>query len=95
MQWLFDMFSGTSTGSLLSGAMAVFDDKQHPKDNLKNGFKRPLYWGSDATSIYQDASPLIFRYNGVAPVIKALVIIASIILISFLCYLLGNRMYYR
>ena len=40
MQWLFDMFSGTSTGSLLSGAMAVYETEVHPDDKLGD-FKRP------------------------------------------------------
>ena len=94
MQWLYSMFSGTSTGSLLSGAMAVFNETGNAKDNLK-GFKRPQYWGADATDIYEKTSPLIFRYNGLASVIKVLYYMAIIAFISGVSYLIGNRCYFR
>ena len=88
------MFSGTSTGSLLSGAMAVYDDKVNPKDKLGD-FKRPLYWGSDATSIYQKAAPLIFRSNGMGVAIKILAYMGIIIFVSGACYWMGNFCYDR
>lgn len=88
------MFSGTSTGSLLSGAMAVYNETGNSKDNLK-GYKRPEYWGSDATFIYQDAAPLIFRYNGLATVVKVLYYLAIIAINTGVSFLLGKRLYDR
>ena len=88
------MFSGTSTGSLLSGAMAVYDDEVNPKDKLGD-FKRPKYWGSEATSIYQDAAPMIFRSNGMGIAIKILAYMGIIIFVSGACFLMGNFCYNR
>jgi hypothetical protein len=95
MQWLFDMFSGTSTGSLLSGAMAVYNTTVKPKDDLKDGFKRPAYWGSDATGIYQKSAPDIFTFNGMAVVVKFLYYLAFLVVFSVAFYLIGNRCYNR
>ena len=88
------MFSGTSTGSLLSTAMALPSDETNPKDNLK-GFTRPYKWASDATEIYTGGAKDIFRSNAMGTFVKVLYYIAFIAVFGGAFYLGGNRCYNR
>lgn len=64
MMWLFDMFSGTSTGSLLSTALAVKSDGTNiHKDDDYKGLAEPQYWADECTEIYATGAPDIFRDN--------------------------------
>jgi hypothetical protein len=94
MQWLYQMFSGTSTGSLLSTAMSLSSDEVNPKDNLK-GFKRPYKWASDATEIYTSGAPDIFRSNAMGGFVKFLYYVAFIAVFGGISYLGGHRCYHR
>jgi len=51
MMNLFDMMSGTSTGSILSTALSL------PSDTNKS---EPKFWAHDALEIYEDNGPEIF-----------------------------------
>jgi patatin-like phospholipase/acyl hydrolase len=51
MKDLFDMFSGTSTGSILSAGMSLA--------KVKGGIE-PKYWADDIRNIYIDNSKKIF-----------------------------------
>jgi patatin-like phospholipase/acyl hydrolase len=51
MKDLFDMMSGTSTGSILATSLAI------PKTV---GSNEPMFWASDAVKIYADGGPDIF-----------------------------------
>ena len=88
------MFSGTSTGSMLSTAMALPSDETNPKDNLK-GFKRPYKWASEAAEIYTGGAPDIFRSNAMGVFVKVLYFIAFIAVFGGIFYLAGNRCYHR
>jgi len=51
MMDLFDMMSGTSTGSILSTALSLIKAENRSE---------PLFWAGDALGIYEDAGPIIF-----------------------------------
>ena len=53
MKDMFDMLSGTSTGSIMSAGFSLADDQGNPE-----------YWASDIKAVYIDNADQIFLING-------------------------------
>lgn len=51
---LFDMFAGTSTGSIASSGLCIREDP-------KNQTSSPRFWASGVLGIYVDGRPVIFQ----------------------------------
>ena len=51
---LFDMFAGTSTGSIASSGLCIREDP-------KNATSNPRFWASGVLDIYVNGRPLIFQ----------------------------------
>lgn len=83
MKDLFDMMSGTSTGSILTTGLSV-QSKQ--KDV-------PLYWGKDCVKIYIDGGPMIFQQNKLGRSFQYLCYIGFVILFTSLFYCWGRSRY--
>lgn len=85
MKDLFDMLSGTSTGSILSGGLSIG----------KNGDKEePMFWADDIRSIYElDAEKKIFKKTWWKTALNYLIplLIFAIFIIVF--YLIGKWRY--
>jgi patatin-like phospholipase/acyl hydrolase len=54
MKDIFDMFSGTSTGSIMSAGFSL------SYKNETDGVYYPKYWGEEIRNIYIDNSSTIF-----------------------------------
>lgn len=85
MKDLFDMMSGTSTGSILSAGLSVREGPSRPN--------YPKYWAMDAVKIYIDGGPIIFQQNKVGKSVKVLCYIFSIIVCGLLFFYCGLRKY--
>lgn len=64
MKDLFDMMSGTSTGSMLASAMSV---------HKKGEENEPFFWASEMIDFYQDNAPNIFKKNYLGAVTQFLI----------------------
>ena len=82
MSNLFDMFAGTSTGSMISAALSL------PMDDDKT---QPKYWARDTVNIYKLEAPVIFTKNGVDFYREILCYTIFIIVFSSLFFFIGTR----
>lgn len=84
MKDIFDMFAGTSTGSILATAMSV------PK---VVGGRDPRFWADDALDIYMKGGVIIFKQNEFGAWLYVLTYSFYIIFMSALFYLIGKCVY--
>jgi hypothetical protein len=76
---LFDMFAGTSTGSILASALSL---------KSTTNSSEPRYWATDANMIYVDSAPVLFAKNGVSKFFEVIcycVFISAFAATFFLC----------
>ena len=76
---LFDMFAGTSTGSILASALSL---------KSTTNSSEPRYWATDANMIYVDSAPILFAKNGVSKFFEVIcycVFISAFAATFFLC----------
>lgn len=78
------MMSGTSTGSILAGALAVHGDGSPDE---------PKFWAKEAVQIYIDGGPIIFDQNKVGKAMQSLCYIGFVIVFTGLFFLYGNYRY--
>ena len=84
MKDLFDMMAGTSTGSILATALAI-PDPDHPT--------YPKFWASEATAIYIDSGPIIFRQSSLGRFWQVTCYITIVCLFTGLFYCCGSSRY--
>lgn len=81
---LFDMFAGTSTGSILASALSL----KHPDNSSE-----PQYWATDANMIYVNSAPILFAKNGVSKFFEYMCYAIFISVFAVLFFLLGRHKY--
>lgn len=88
MKDLFDMMSGTSTGSIISAGLS------YPKDT--RGFEKnawiPMYWGFDIIDIYSNKGEFIFKKKeGINKGLRAFLMILYMTIFAGIGFYLGRR----
>ena len=84
MAELFDMVSGTSTGSLLATSIVL----PHPDDPKKNKF-----WAEDAIKIYTERGGDVFQTFGISNTARLLGTLIFALLGGALGYCIGIKIY--
>ena len=85
MSELFDMVSGTSTGSLLAAAIVLPNKSSDPLTNY--------YYASDGVDVYSEFAPKIFQKNDLKAALKSIAIAGSALFGALIGYLLGINCY--
>lgn len=88
MKDIFDMLAGTSTGGILSAALALPSDKLNPVPYKGKHLPLPKFWAGDCVQIYTKGGPDIFRQNGLSTFMEWLFYIFIVLLFTstFYCY---------
>ena len=61
MKDIFDMITGTSTGSILATALSISSDEPNPIKYKGKENPLPKYWGQECVNIYTGGGDKIFR----------------------------------
>ena len=88
MQDLFDMFAGTSTGSILAAALS-----QAYNATATDETRQPKFWSEAIRNIYIDKRNDIFLKNGAGVATKVFAFLISFVGLCLLFYACGNRKY--
>lgn len=84
MKDIFNMFSGTSTGSIMSSGFSL---------TYKNGnLMYPKYWAEDIRNVYIDNAPVIFKKNFLKRFWNFLIYLLYFVIFGVTFYFAG---YYR
>ena len=83
MHTLFDMMSGTSTGSIITGMLTAPSDKPNT----------PKYTAQDVITLYSTRGNELFQSTAFPTWAAALIAIFSMILLGYLTFLLGKWLY--
>jgi patatin-like phospholipase/acyl hydrolase len=78
---LFDMFTGTSTGSILATALSLKDpnNKEYPK-----------YWANDAEEIYINSASKLFKQKTVGRYAYNISTVGFVITFGYIFFLCGR-----
>ena len=87
MQDLFDMFAGTSTGSILSTGLST---AYNPKDPAK---RQPMFWSKKVKDIYVNERDVIFKQNGLGVFAQFITYLICFILFAIMFFFCGKRKY--
>lgn len=88
MPELFDMISGSETGSLIGGALVIPNDDPNTKDTRIN-----KWFASDTTKFFYDESATLYKDQEMPAGWSVLVFLSSIIFFSALTYYCFHRKY--
>ena len=66
MKDIFDMISGTSTGSILATGLSISTGTLNPIPFKGKHYPLPKYWGPECVKIYTSGGAAIFNPNGLA-----------------------------
>ena len=86
---LFNMLSGTSTGSLLSTGLSIQKNRVIKGDGIID--TEPLYFAEDAIGIYLKAADDIFNPNGLRTWGIILIILGFVLVCGVPCFICGHR----
>ena len=87
MKDIFDMFSGTSTGSIMSAGFSL------SKKNNTDGVYYPKFWANEIRDIYIDNSTTIFQKNYLQRFWNFLVYLLYFVVFGIIFYFAGFYRY--
>ena len=87
MQDLFDMFAGTSTGSILASALSLAYNKNIPEE------RQPRFWATAIEDIYYNDREKIFKQNRIGWLAQTIAYFIAIGLFTGSFYFVGRRKY--